>query len=105
MYLELDPTGAPALRDPANFRAFKLVLHKGRDTLAAAHAAFAGLATPEGEGHVWVSASALRARPEVAHDADWQSGFDAMVETARPHGWVHPETGAIRAHIEWAEPA
>ena len=101
MYLELMPGEAPALRDAGNFRAFKLVVHGTPAMLEAARAAFAGLATFEDAAHAWVAAGALQARPEVAEDGAWQAGFAAMVEKARPHGWIHPETGAIRAHVEW----
>jgi hypothetical protein len=103
MFIEVGANGAPALRDAGNFRAFKLVVHGGRDRLEAARTALNGLAELLDDDHAWVSATALRGRPEVAQDAAWQSGFDSMVEKARPHGWVHPESGAIRAHVEWVD--
>lgn len=103
MFIELGTDGAIALREAENFRAFKLVVHGGRTRLEEVRTALSGLAELADEDDAWVSATALRGRPEVVQDAAWQSGFDAMVEKARPHGWVHPETGAVRAHIEWVD--
>jgi hypothetical protein len=27
--------------------------------------------------------------------------FSAMIEKARPHGWIDEQRKAIKAHIEW----
>ncbi len=96
--------GQASLQDPANFRAFKIVSDGVKDDLAALRAALAGWASVDEDGHAWVSPAHLRADPSVAADPAWQQGFDAMIDKARPHGWVHPQTGAIRAHIEWSVP-
>jgi hypothetical protein len=89
-----------SLQDAENFRAFKLVIEGGDGRLEAARAALAGVAELPDNATAWVSASALRAMR--ADDAAWQASLAAMVEKARPHGWVHPDTGAIRAHVEFA---
>jgi hypothetical protein len=49
----------------------------------------------------WISQDALRLRPEVAADAAWQQSFAAMIEKARPHGWVDDARKAIKAHVDW----
>jgi hypothetical protein len=36
-----------------------------------------------------------------AHDELWQRNFSAMIEKARPHGWIDDQRKAIKAHIEW----
>jgi hypothetical protein len=94
--------GKASLQDAGNFRAFKIVCDGAEGDLEGLRAALAGLADVDGDGHAWVAPAVLRADPAVAADAAWQQGFDAMIEKARPHGWVHPDSGAIRAHIEWA---
>lgn len=57
-----------------------------------------------GASEIWLPAARLRQLPAVAGDTEWQSGFDRMVEAARPHGWIadDPECGtSIRAHVVW----
>jgi hypothetical protein len=94
--------GRPYLRDHGNFRAFKIVSDGAQDDLTALRSALAGLAEIDEDGHGWVAPAALRRDPAVTADMRWQSDFDAMIEKARPHGWIHPRTGAIRAHVEWS---
>ena len=53
----------------------------------------------------WIFEQALRQRPEVAQDATWQRNLGAMMEKAKPHGWIDEQKKAIKAHIEWVEPA
>lgn len=45
--------------------------------------------------------AALRQWPGIEHDAAWQQNFSAMIEKARPHGWIDDQRNAIKAHIEW----
>lgn len=103
MFIEIDRDATATVKDPENFRAFKIVAPDGPDRIETVRRALHGLAELEGDGHAWVAPAALARNPAVAGLPGWQSGFDAMVEKARPHGWVHPETGAVRAHIEWVE--
>ena len=49
----------------------------------------------------WISQAALRRWPEVAQDAAWQQALAAMIEKARPHGWIDDARAAIKAHVEW----
>lgn len=49
----------------------------------------------------WVSEAALRAWPDVAAEAAWQQAFTAMIEKAKPHGWIDEARRAIKAHVEW----
>ena len=39
----------------------------------------------------------------VAGDAAWQGNLGAMMEKAKPHGWIDEQKKAIKAHIEWTE--
>ena len=89
------------LEDRDNFRAFKLVIEGRREAFDAIRGALAGTAELVDADTAWVSQEALRGRPEVAQDAAWQQAFAAMVEKARPHGWIDDARGAIKAHVEW----
>ena len=46
----------------------------------------------------------MRRWPGVEHDTAWQQNLSAMIEKARPHGWIDDARKAIKAHIEWVEP-
>ena len=35
----------------------------------------------------------------------WAQNFSAMIEKAKPHGWIDEKRKAIKAHIEWTEKA
>jgi len=105
MFVKLAIDGSVSLEDPGNFRAFKLVIEGGPQRLDQARRALANLAELDDETHGWVYEQALRQRPEVAQDQSWQQGFGAMIEKAKPHGWIDEQRNAIKAHIEWTEKA
>jgi hypothetical protein len=105
MFVKVMGDGRVALEDRDNFRAFKLVIEGSPANLAAARRALAGTAEVVDQKTAWIFEAALRARPEAAQDAGWQQNLGSMIEKARPHGWVDDARKAIRAHIEWIEPA
>jgi hypothetical protein len=72
-----------------------------RDDLDAIRSALHGTAEMPDADTAWISQDALRLRPEVAADAAWQQSFAAMIEKARPHGWVDDARKAIKAHVDW----
>ncbi|MBX9774066.1 MAG: hypothetical protein K2Y71_06595 [Xanthobacteraceae bacterium] len=102
MFVTLTADRRVLLGDRDNFRAFKLVVEGRREDLDAVQSALTGTAELPDADTAWISQAALRARPEVAQDAVWQQSFDAMIEKARPHGWIDDARGAIKAHVEWA---
>lgn len=101
MFVKLTVDRHVALEDRDNFRAFKLVVEGRREELDAVRRALAGTAELVDADTAWISEAALRRRPEVAQDATWQQAFGAMIEKARPHGWIDDARQAIKAHIEW----
>ena len=105
MFIKLSADGRVALEDRDNFRAFKLLIEAGPSGLDAARAALAGTAELPDQATAWVLEAALRKRPEVAQDAAWQGNLGTMIEKARPHGWIDDDRKAIKAHIEWTQPA
>jgi hypothetical protein len=99
MIIHLPPHGQPELREPQDFKNFKIVV-AGAGTDAAG--ALKGLATLEPDGKTaWVSQSALKNIGGRPQPADWCQSFDKMVESVRRFGWVRDD-GTVRAHIETA---
>jgi hypothetical protein len=103
MFVKVSADGRVSLEDRDNFRAFKLVAEGGPANLDAARRALADSADLPDPSTAWIFEAALRSRPEVANDAAWQTNLGAMIEKARPHGWIDEQRKAIKAHIEWTE--
>lgn len=102
MFLKLSSTGDLQLEDRDNFRAFKLVIEAGRDRLEEVRRTLAGKAELADADTAWIFEHTLRRWTEVDQDAAWQQNLSAMIEKARPHGWIDDTRKAIKAHIEWA---
>ena len=103
MFVKLSVDGQVTLEDRDNFRAFKLVVEGGPERLDQARRALANTAELPDQANAWIFEQALRQRPEVAKDSTWQSSLGAMIEKAKPHGWIDEQKKAIKAHIEWTE--
>lgn len=97
---------AVELAEPENFSSFKIVIQGTAADLPYARKSLARIAKLPDSTTAWVSADALRDWPTIKDVAAWQRGLAAMIEKARPHGWIDPQSGAIKAHVEWrqAEP-
>jgi hypothetical protein len=104
MFIKLSADGRVALEDRDNFRAFKLVIESAPGKLEPRQS-LTGTADLPDQSTAWIFEAALRRRPEVAQDAAWQSNLGAMIEKAKPHGWIDEQRKAIKAHIEWTTPA
>ena len=102
MFVKVTADRRVLLEERDNFRAFKLVVEGGREDLAAVQDALAGIAELPDADTAWISEAALRNWPDVAQDAAWQQSFGAMIEKARPHGWIDDTRRAIKGHVEWA---
>jgi hypothetical protein len=101
MFLKVTAAGELQFEDRQNFRAFKLVVEGERTGLDGVRRAVAGKADLPDAETAWIHQNALRQWPGVAHDHAWQQSFSAMIEKARPHGWIDDQRKAIKAHIEW----
>ena len=104
MFLKLTATGALLLEDRDNFRSFKLVVETDRSRLAEVQSALSDKATLPDADTAWIFQGALRHWPGVERDGAWQKNFAAMIEKARPHGWIDDQRDAIKAHVEWVAP-
>lgn len=101
MFLKLTAGGEVLLEDRDNFRAFKLVVEADQSRLAEVQRALSDKATLPDADTAWIFQDALRRWPGIERDAAWQRNFAAMIEKARPHGWIDDERNAIKAHVEW----
>ncbi|HEY5065210.1 MAG TPA: hypothetical protein VIJ04_10390 [Xanthobacteraceae bacterium] len=106
MFLELSAAGDLQFgdlqfEDRSNFRAFKLVVHGDRGKLDDVRRALAGNAELPDADTAWILEDALRRWAGVEQDSEWQQNFSAMIEKARPHGWIDDARKAIKAHVEW----
>jgi hypothetical protein len=101
VFVKLTADRRVLLEDRDNFRAFKLVVEGARADLDAVRAALAGTAELPDADTAWIAEAALRRWPEVADNAAWQQSLGAMIEKARPHGWIDDARQAIKAHVEW----
>jgi len=55
-----------------------------------------------GASHAFVDIDALLALADRrARDREWRASLDELFDHARVHGWLD-DSGAIRAHVEWA---
>ena len=64
----------------------------------------AGRAELPDEGTAWIFEDTLRRWPGVENDTAWQEKFSAMIEKARPHGWIDDQRKAIKAHSSGLPP-
>jgi len=98
MFVKLAADGDVSLEERENFRAFKLVVEGDPATIDSVRANLKGVADVPDAGTAWIFESWLRANEP---DAAWQQSLGAMIEKAKPHGWIDEKRNAIKAHIEW----
>jgi hypothetical protein len=101
MLLKYSGAAGLAFEDRDNFRAFKLVVEGDPGRLDDVRRALAGKAELPDADTAWILEDTLRRWPGVEANAAWQQNFSAMIEKARPHGWIDDQRKAIKAHIEW----
>ena len=101
MFVKVTADRRVVLEERDNFRAFKLVVEGSRDDIDAVRRALQGTAELADADTAWISEAALRRWREVAQDLVWQQSFTAMIEKAKPHGWIDEQRQAIKAHVEW----
>lgn len=52
---------------------------------------------------MWVSEDWLRNAPGRIDGSKWQDDVSAMIAAAKKYGWINEATGAIKAHVVWAD--
>jgi len=87
------------LLEPNDFRKFKVVL---RGPLATSRPLIDGVTFID-EANALVRINVAPTLPGAPDNAEWQEGYDKMVEAARSRGWIDETGNAIRAHVEWVD--
>ena len=98
MIVEVRDDKAVCLVDANDFKRFKLQVSRSI-AQQALPARIGGIGKVIDDASVWINEKALR--DLGPNDAAWQEGVTAMLAKAAAHGWIDPNTGAVRAHIEW----
>jgi len=101
MFLQVVAVTKVTLEDAKNFRSFKIVVALPHADEATVRGALSGIATLPDKTAAWVFERALRQWPEHADDTEWQASLTAMIEKAKPYGWIDEANRSIRAHVEW----
>ena len=101
MFIKLTADRRVVLEDRDNFRAFKLVVEGQRQDFALVRTALRRHCRSRRRRHRLGIGNGAPGPPEVADDVSWRTSFAAMIEKARPHGWIDDARKAIKAHVEW----
>jgi hypothetical protein len=102
MIIFVTADGRAELREPDEFRSFKIVVD-GVSSLATLNTALAGLAAVEADGKTaWVTRDGVRRLRGPNAPPAWGASFDKMVDSVRRFGWINDQTDSVRAHIEGA---
>jgi hypothetical protein len=103
MIIAITQSGGLELKEPDDFKGFKIAVEKSGMTDAEIGAALAGVATMDPEGkHAWVYPAALKNWGGKPQAAEWSASFDAMCEKVKKYGYIDAATGNVRAHLERA---
>lgn len=103
MFVKVFADQSVTLEESDNFRAFKLVVMGNASKLDGIRKTLSGIAELPDEKTAWILEAALRRFKGVEHDQAWQQNLSAMIEKAKPHGWIDETRKAIKAHVEWQE--
>jgi hypothetical protein len=102
MIIAVTPAGSVELREPDDFKNFKIVVERAGASPDFIAGALKGVAALEPDAKTaWVSQAALRHWQGRAQAPEWLASFDKMVESVRRFGWVRDD-GTVRAHVELA---
>ena len=100
MYVAVDTTqGSAEVREASDLKQLS-VRTVGPTDLASLSRGLGELGRVDSTDHAWIDISALRTASGRSGDAEWSSGFDAMIAYATTKGWVDEAGAAVRAHIE-----
>jgi hypothetical protein len=99
MYIVVTKTFDVRLEEPTDFKRFHVEIAHPASAAEKVATVLEGIATLDGGGHAWVSAARLRAWPGL--DQSFRDGLAAMIEKAKPHGWIDEARDAIKAHVKW----
>ena len=101
MIIAINQAGLPELREPDDFKGFKIVIEKPNMPDSQIEAALRNIAYFDAEHmHLWVHQQALKNWGGKPQSPEWIAAFDAMLEKVKKYGFVDENTGDVRGHIE-----
>jgi len=102
MHVVVEEGGAVRLDEPADFKAFDLVVGGGSRHRALEALGDDAASAPE-DDHVFISVERVRGLAAAALgggvDPDWESSFQGMLGYAGSKGWMSDDAAFIKAHI------
>lgn len=98
MYVEINAKQPATLRDLTNLGELAVKAHAVDDSHIQATLGASGLGLLDGD-HAWLQVSMLHAAG-VDIGAEWEQGFNGMIDYARSRGWVSEDGITVRAHVE-----
>ena len=101
MILTLAADKSVTLVQANDFKRFYCEIHIVDATLELAKAALNGILELESRYVSWVDVDALFRLDRDSTSSDWETSALAMIEKARPHGWVRDYPLAVKSHIVW----
>ena len=103
MIIAITAAGTLELKEPDDFKGFKIVAEKPGVTDAELVEALKGVGTLDAEHkHAWITQAGMKNWGGHPAPAEWVAAFDAMLEKVKKYGFVDEATGSVRAHIERA---
>jgi hypothetical protein len=101
MIIAITKAGRAELREPDDFKNFKILVEAAGAQPDFIAGALKGIATMEPDGKTaWVSQAALKNWQGKPQPADWVAAFDKMIASVKRFGWVRDEDATVRAHLE-----
>jgi hypothetical protein len=103
MIIAITAAGTLELKEPDDFKSFKIVAEKPGATDAEIAEALKGVGTLDAEHkHAWITQTGMKNWGGHPAPAEWIASFDDMLEKVKKYGFVDEVTGSVRAHIERA---
>ena len=103
MIITVTASGGLDLREPSDFKGFKVLVEKKGASQADIAAALKGVATLDADGKsAWVLQAALKNWKGQPQPDEWIAAFDKMIEAVKKYGWVNEADRTVRGHIEMA---
>jgi len=101
MIIAIATNNTVAIEEPEDFRKFKVAVAQPASAYEAVAKSNPEIVAFDDAETAWVSVAALKGWEGLKEAPAWQEGLDAMIEKARPYGWISPDGRSIKAHVEW----
>lgn len=104
MIIHISAAGNRSLEQADDFKAFKVVAESKSIDKPVLAKALEGIGSLTDDAtHAWIDPDAFIALEGKGRGDQWMSSFNSMLEGAKKYGFVDSESGAVRAHVEFAQ--